>query len=315
MRLIERVCLYLVVAYAGVGLLDRARADDEAEPAQPASVIEATEVVLRNSDGDIVLRLGATTAGAGVVEVFNKTGQLATRLFARPDRDGELQLFDEHGELRANIGGNDVGGYINIYKSQDVPAIYLGADSDREAGYAVVYGAGGKPAVQLFEDDGGGRVAASRAGDGRRVIEMGAAPEGAGGFLALSNGAGNPGLACYCSDVGGQVKALNSDGNAAAFLGVSSDPAGNGLIYVARADGQRILETGANTSRGGYLGINSGDGKRTVFLGSSTGESAGDGVLEIMRKQGSLGVVLRAYEGGSSIRVYDKDEKVIQNLR
>ena len=114
---------------------------------------------------------------------------------------------------------------------------------------------------------------------------------------------------------GGQFGVFNATAKKVGFVGVSASPAGNGLVYVARDDGVRLWEAGRNSSRGGYMSVKNGSGKRVVFLGSTTGDQADDGVLEVSTRPGGLGVVLRAYGPQSSVRVYDAAGKVKDTMR
>ncbi len=322
MRVVERICLYLVVAYAALTLLDRARADEEpaagskSKPVAPApAAVTTSEINLVNADGTLVVRMYARASGGGAIDVFNKAGKLATRLYARNDHDGELQLNDENGELRSNIGGNDTGGYANIYNRKGDLAVYAGGDSEADAGYVAVWGPKEVKAAEISVNKFGGAFAARNVATNKRVTSLGTAPDTGTGVLAIASKEGKAGVGAYVTEDGGQLMALNGAGKRAAFLGVSADPAGNGLIYVANKSGQRIVESGANAGGGGYMSVRNSVDKRVLFLGATTGKAADDGVVEVQRKSGDLGVVLRAYEAASSVRIYDKDEKVIKQLR
>ena len=381
MRIIERMCLYVVVAFLAVSVLERATADDEAT--KEAETLRARTLELVGADGKVALRLAATQHG-GKIEVRNKDGRTVVNLEARADKDGEIKLYDESGIYRANIGGDKTGGYVNVMGAQRKTAAYLGSDSGTGGGYAAIYTANGKKGAEIVvhkrgalftarnadtgqrtvaigtADDagdgflalaakngkpraivaglqGGGRVSIADKADQtiaslgtnakgatlelvnsqakRAVTFLGAAPDSGTGMLALSREDGTLGMAMYTSQHGGQMNVFNSGGKKAAFLGVSANPAGNGLMYVGRTDGQRLFETGATANRGGYLSVRNHRNERVLFLGASSGQSAGDGVVEVSRRGGKLGVVLRAYEGGSSTRIYDTAGKVKSQLR
>ena len=287
---------------------------EAAKPEAPTSVT-VQEVKLVTAEGTPLLRLGATSDGAGEIEVFAKNGKRVVRLFARSDDDGELALYDEDAVLRANIGGNDDGGYANFYGRTGTLAAYLGADSREDCGFIGVYGAGKKEIVGLYGNEKGGVISVRNGETENQILMIGAAPNNGMGFVGLGTSEGKAGLALYVTETGGQIKAMNADEKTAAFLGVSADPAGNGLMYVARKDGNRLIEAGATSAAGGYISVRNGADERVLFMGASTGEAPDDGVLEVAHKNGKLGVVLRAYSGGSSVRVYDDAEKVKVNLR
>jgi len=297
--------------------LEAPKPEPEPEPEPEASVgpLTTTELIVQSADGKKLLRLGANRGGGGQIEVFAKNGKRVAVLFARSDNDGELALYDESGILRSNIGGNDTGGYANFYGSGKQLAAYIGADTAKSHGYIAVYGPGKKEVVGLYANAKGGVVSVRNAETKKQVVMIGAAPNNGMGFIGLGTTEGKPASAFFVTRNGGQIKTLNADGKTAAFLGVSANPAGNGLLYLCRKDGERIVEAGATATRGGYCSMNNGQSKRVLFMGASTGTAPDDGVLEVARKNGKLGVVLRAYSGGSSVRVYDKDEKVKVNLR
>lgn len=381
MRIIERMCLYAVVAFLAVSVLERATADDEAKEA--AETLRARNLELVGAGGKVALRLSATAHG-GTIEIRNKDGQTVVNLMARADKDGEIRLYDESGTYRANIGGDRTGGYVNVMGPKKGTAAYIGSDSATGGGYAAIYAANGKKGAEivankrgalfattnvqtgertgafgtaddvgdgflalaaksgkaraiLFGLEGGGRLSiADKAGETvaqlgtnakgaslellnsetkRSVAVLGTASDTGTGLLALNRPDGKLGMALYTSQHGGQMNVLNGDGKKAAFIGVSANPAGNGLMYVARTDGQRLFESGATASAGGYMSVRNHRGERVLFIGASGGQSKGDGVVEVSRRGGKLGVVLRAFQGGSSLRVYDAEGKVKTQVR
>lgn len=286
----------------------------EQRPANGESVT-TTELHVKSADGRTLLRIGEAAGGGGSVELFSKSGKRAARLFARTDDDGELTLHDHKGELRANIGGNDDGGYANFYGGDGRMAAYLGADASKKSGLIAVYGEGKKEVVGLYANSKGGVVSVRNAETDKQIVMIGAEPNNGMAFIGLGTDQGKAALAGFVTKNGGQIKTLNADGATVGFLGVSANPAGNGLLYVSRKDGKRLMETGAGTEGGGYMSFKNSKDERVLFLGASSGEAPDDGVLEVARKNGKLGVVLRAYESASSVRVYDKNEKVIKQLR
>jgi hypothetical protein len=191
----------------------------------------------------------------------------------------------------------------------------VGSDSEADAGYVVVYGAKDKKVIDLFANERGGRMSVRDAASGNTVVNLGSDTTTGSGYLGMGDAHGFPGVAVFTTDEGGQVQALNRNGKTAAFLGVSSSVAGNGLIYVSNKDGDRLFETGANVAGGGYTAIFNTKSRRIVYLGGSGGTDPDDGVLEVVTAAGKLGVVVRAYSGGSSVSVYDPTEKVKSQLR
>ena len=117
------------------------------------------------------------------------------------------------------------------------------------------------------------------------------------------------------TDGQGRVVMRLSADLAAYVGGVRAHPAGNGLLYVARDDGSRLIEAGRNSGRGGYMSVRNGEGKRVLFLGASTGDAPDDGVLEVSRSSGGLGVVLRGHAGGSFVQVYDLQGKAKTRIK
>lgn len=304
MRTLERFALYALAAYVAVHALDRAGAQDAGTEATPApKTLSANALEIRAENGVTVLRLSTTSWGGGQIEIFNQAGKVATRLFVRKDQDGELRLYDEHGSLRSTIGGNDAGGYANFYNRKTKIAAYIGADSAKDSGYFSLMGANEKKIVEAFANAKGGMVAVGNTATGKIVANLGTAPDTGTGITGLAGPDGRPGFMAFCTKDGGQATVLNAQGNKGAFLGISSNPAGNGLMYVARTDGKRLIEMGANAGRGGYFSVFNSQSKRVIFAGASTGDSPDDGVVEVERAGGQLGVVLRAYRGGSSVRM------------
>jgi len=277
--------------------------------------VTARELNITNAEGKVVIRLTANASGGGELTVSRDDGRRIARLYARADHDGELDLYDENAVIRANIGGNVDGGYSNFWNRSGDTAVYLGADAESESGYVAVYGPGEKRVIELLSNDRGGVFTVRGLESGRTIATLGAAGDTGTGYLGLGSPDGTTGVALYTTTHGGQVKVLNNEGSSVAFLGVSADPEGNGLLYVANKAGQRIMEAGANTSFGGYVSLRNSKDKRVLFMGSSTGTSPDDGVIEVETAAEKLGVVLRAYAGGSSVRVYDDGEKVKSQLR
>jgi len=306
--------LEVAVRELGTRQADLAKRLAERKPAS-GEPVTTTALHVKSADGRTLLRIGEAPGGGGSVELFSKSGKRAARLFARTDDDGELTLHDHTGVLRANIGGNDDGGYANFYGGDGKLAAYLGADAAKKSGFIAVYGGGKQELAGLYANAKGGVVSVRNAETEKQIVMIGAAPSNGMGVIGLGTDQGKPALASFVTKNGGQFKVLNADGKTAGFLGVSANPAGNGLLYVSRKDGERLMETGAGTAGGGYMSFNNSANERVLFLGASSGSAPDDGVLEVARKNGKLGVVLRAYEGASSVRVYDKDEKVIQQLR
>ena len=386
MRTIERICLYLVIAFVAVQVLDRAVADDEKKGAGAAVAerVRTRQLEIVGAKGNVALRLGTTSQGGGVVDIYNAEGKRVVQVITRADGDGEIRLHDAGGILRSNLGGDATGGYLNVWGPEKKSAAYIGADASTKGGYMAIYAPGGTKAAEvtthakgaafiasnvgsgkrtaiLGTDDASGhgvmlvgtsggeaRVLASAATDvgrvavsggnhrlagvlssnakggslelrnvenDRQIAFLGTATDTGTGMLALSRPDGKLGIAQFTSPQGGQHVIYNGDGNKAAFFGVSGSPAGNGLLYVARKDGQRLFEAGANAGRGGYMSIRNSLDQRVLFLGASGGTSADDGVVEVARRGGKLGVVLRAYGGGSSVRVYDSEGKVKSQVR
>lgn len=284
-------------------------------PSTPSDTLSVKSLEVRNGAGKVVVRLGMTPTGGGMIEVRNRMGKRAARLLVRSDNDGELRLYDDKDTMRTAIGGNDEGGYANFYSRAGDLAAYIGGDSGADAGYIAVFGKKEKKALELYSNEKGGIVAARNVVTDKRVATIGTAKDTGTGVCVMNAGNGKRGLFMFTSEDGGQLAIQNSSEKRVAFLGASSDPAGNGLLYVARKDGQRIGEIGVNDSKGGYLSVKNHNDKRIIFMGAATGESEGDGVLEVGRRSGKLGVVLRGYAGGSSVRVYDIAEKVKEQLR
>lgn len=307
---------------AAVDVLERQVADLttrlaklEADDPSSGRTLVAEELILKSADGKTVLRLGARTSGGGELRVYAKSGKLATLLHARSDDDGELALYDHTGALRANIGGNDAGGYANFYGRSDKLAAYIGGDAEKDSGYVSIYAGGEQEVVGLYGNPKGGVLSVRNQETKKQIVMIGAAPSNGAGFIGLGTVDGKPALAQFVTENGGQVKALNADGKTAAFLGVSASPAGHGLLYVSNKRGTRVIEGGATESAGGYVSLHNEKQKRVLFMGASSGTAPDDGVLEVGTRDGKLGVVLRGYGGGSSVRVYDKSENVIKQLR
>ena len=207
------------------------------------------------------------------------------------------------------------GGMLATRNLEGRTMAVMGSESGKDGGYFALYGSNNKKAFEAYTHKKGGLFVARNTETNKSVALFGAASDTGTGLLSLSSATGKRGVTVYTTKNGGQIAALNAQNKTVAFLGVSSDPAGNGLVYAARDDGQRILEFGRNAHMGGYLSVRNGLGKRVVYLGASTGNTPGDGVIEITRNNGKLGVVARAYLGGSYVRIYDKDEKIVKQLR
>lgn len=312
MKPIERISLYFAVALVAVGWMNRARAEDEV--ARKSGILDVRHISIRNAQGKVVLRLGAGENGGGQIEVLAKNGQTVVTLLARSDNDGEVRFFDEGGVLRSTMGANDDGGYANFYARTGELATYVGSDGAADTGYIAVLGKGKRKVIELSCHEKGALVKVTNS-EGQRVVSLGAAPDTGTGVLVLSSEKGAPGVTLYTTGHGGQINVLNDQGKKAGFLGVSADPAGNGLWYVARKDGQRIVEAGATSAAGGYMSMRNSANKRVLFLGATTGKDSDDGVVEVSRRSGGLGVVLRGYSGGSSATVYDAGGKAKAQLR
>ena len=182
MRAIERICLYLVVGYVAVALIDVARAQEEQASVTPAQPVVTRELQIHNAAGKVVMRLGEAEGGGGQIQLYSAEGVVAARLIVRTDHDGELRLYDDKGRLRANIGGNDDGGYANFYSKTDKMALYVGADSAADAGYVGLYKEGTRVA-EMLANKSGGSFAASCAKTQKRVAELGAAADSGTGLL------------------------------------------------------------------------------------------------------------------------------------
>ncbi|MHC4959287.1 MAG: hypothetical protein ACYTGN_13035 [Planctomycetota bacterium] len=111
---------------------------------------------------------------------------------------------------------------------------------------------------------------------------------------------------------GGRIEVLSPSGKRAAVLSCRADSGGELLLY---DDKGRLRTTIGGNDDGGYLSVRNGTGKRVVYLGASTGKAAGDGVFELYRADGKLGVVNRANAAGSSVATYDSTGRVKKALR
>ncbi|MDJ0521784.1 MAG: hypothetical protein QNJ90_06880 [Planctomycetota bacterium] len=285
------------------------------EKALPGDSVRVRELAVQNAAGKTVLRMGADKTGGGRLEVFAKTGKRVALLFARSDNDGEIALYDEEARLRANLGGNDTGGYANFYGETGEQAAYIGSDTGKPYGYVAVYGGNEEALVGLYGNAKGGVVSCRNRETKKEIVMIGAEPKTGTGLVGLGTTAGKPALLQFVTKNGGQIKVLNADNKEAAFLGASASPAGNGLFYVSKKDGGRVFETGSTAGGGGYLSLRNRLNKRVLFAGAASGTAPDDGVLEVSRKDGKLGVVLRGYAGGSSVRVYDANGNVKNILR
>ena len=297
------------------------------------------EITVLNQEGGTALRLHARTDQDGEVQLYDETSKLRAA-FGGDREGGYANLYNRKGDLACYVGG-DTGserGYVALYGREKAKVLeliastkgggvrvrngsgktavaMLGATDDTGAGFLAVGSPAGAPAVEISSTPKGGNVTVRSHESKSPVAILCAAPDTGTGYLGLRCEKGRSGVAMYTSQHGGQVNVLNTAGKKVAFLGTSAAPAGNGLAYVARDDGQRLFETGRNGHRGGYASIRNGLGKRVVFLGATTGEHPDDGVVEVTQKSGTLGVVLRGYGPQSSVRVYDREGKVKDSLR
>ena len=316
MRTIERIG-FLVILFCTVALLERAGAQDgmsgmsEVTEADAAgSPISTSQLEITAPDGRVVMRLGTLGGGGGMIQVFNKNGKVAAQLYADKDNDGTFALCDAGGVGRAFLGGSVSGGYANFKTKSGKMGARIGGNATRDAGHFTLYG-GGKQRVLLRALGKSGYARFDN--DASSVLVLGGTSDSGAGFIDVSNADNKTGLRLQVAKTGGEISIKNPNGKRTAFLGCSSNR-GNGVLIIAHNDGRNIVEVSGNDG-GGYLAAHNWRDKRSIFLGAATGKGRGDGVLELSRSNGEVGVMARAYDGGSAFSVYDSAGNLRKQLR
>ncbi len=183
MKFVERVCLYALIAFVAVHLIDGARADDE-EKAPEA--LTAREINIENADGKVVLRLSANDNGGGRVQIYAKNGAEVARLAA-----------------------GATGGHARYSDNGEKSVAYVGADPGTGTGYVAVRGKE-KSGVSLFVHEYGGVVHTNRS-NGKPSVSLGSGIDDGSGYMFISDRNDDPALA-FITAPAPTISVVSNDG-------------------------------------------------------------------------------------------------------
>ncbi len=89
-------------------------------------------LVVMDKEDKILVSLGVTDRGHGVITAFNNTGTALGRIFAAKDGNGVIESYNKYGEKTTYIGNTVDGGMFEIYNTHNNKVVIIGADNNKE---------------------------------------------------------------------------------------------------------------------------------------------------------------------------------------